>query len=148
MTPEKAKLIKKICEEYAYNPPSNTRSVAADNFISQNKVTRYLHIGIVENIVDDETAHAIAEKAIYKVGCNYGNTRKIREIYRELFRKRDEFISNSETLSPEEIAQKEMYKDHLLATFDATYSDADEFPLSPENIEDKIDDFVGLPQNI
>lgn len=146
MTSLEIALIKKICKQYAYDDLSSRQSISEDNSISKSKVTKYLHLGITENIVNDETAKLIAQKAISRVWHNYGDTRKIKEVYRELFKKREECILKSTVLTPEEIAQREIYRDHILATFNDTYSDGDEFPLSPENLEDQIDGFVGLPK--
>lgn len=137
--------IKRVCEKYAFDRFSTRQSIVEDEEfmykkLNPNKVTKYLHLGISLNIVDDETAEAIQQKAINNSARHSGSTYKIKETYRQLFiernkvkqqQKQEKEIKKEETkiiTTHEKQDPREAYREFFNSTFEEVYSDADEFP--------------------
>lgn len=146
--------IKRVCEKYAFERMSTRESIATDEeFIykklTPNKVSKYLHLGISLNIVDDETAKAIEQKAINNSARHSGSTYKIKETYRQLFiernkvkqqekQEKEQKIKPNNTISRKEQDSQDSYKEFFKSTYKDVFSDGDEFSqmLLDELLED------------
>lgn len=142
------KTIKIVCEKYAYERFSTLQTIAEDEELiekklSPSKISKYLHLGITRNIIDDITAEMIKQKAINNSTRYTGSGQKITDTYRRLFKEREQFkkfgdklppITKVEPTSNETIQQ--LYKEFFISTFSSVFSDSDEFPVSGDNIEE------------
>lgn len=137
--------IKRVCEKYAFDRFSTRQSIVEDEEfmykkLNPNKVTKYLHLGISLNIVDDETAEAIKQKAINNSARYSGSTYKIKETYRLLFIERNKVKQQQkQEKEQKEITEKkqtcyetqdsrELYREFFNSTYADVYGDSDEFP--------------------
>lgn len=155
-------LVLEIVRKYIDDKFSTMESIS-DSFyrmginVSKSKVSEALHLAITQNIVNIETARAIAAKAISNSKRHSGYDKKIRQKYEELFFMREEFIKatqNNKQLEFDDIEttnindfedlpetqQSKDKKDFFLSTFSSSFGDADDFPIdtttAPEELEE------------
>ena len=118
--------------------------------LTRKNVTDMLHMAITDNIVDDYTAEEIRDKAIGHSERAYGKINyKMRALYADLFKERSEnkkstpktTSDNYSTTCQKNDTYNSSYKDyleHMVSTYDSTYSDADEYDLDKSYFEDKL----------
>lgn len=164
------KLILEIVRRYLDENLATMQSIS-DSFKDENikmstsKVSEALHLAISQNIVSDNIARDIANKAIANSKRHSGSDRKIRQKYEELFFIREEVKKNQKKYSQIEISQDELdeliddmktskisdsetnsKREFFLSTFHSSFSDADEFDIDtstePEDLEEKYDNYI------
>lgn len=164
------KLILEIVRRYLAENLATMQSIS-DSFKDENikmstsKVSEALHLAISQNIVSDNIARDIANKAIANSKRHSGSDRKINQKYEELFLIREEVKKNQKKYSQIEFSQDEMneiieemknnnttnsetnfQKEFFLSTFHSSFSDADEFDIDTstdnEDLEEKYDNYI------
>lgn len=151
------KLIKEIVRKYLESNIKTMQAVS-DFFaesgikISTSKISEALHLAISQNVVDMNTAKAIANKAIYNSKRHSGYDKKIRQKYDELFKLRKEFIEYSKKYTQLEIHdtksqnvnfftnKDDPQKDFFLETFYDSFGDSDDFEINIATEKDELEE--------
>lgn len=94
-------LILEIVRLYVSDPYSTISSISEyykeiGLNVSKDNVSKALHKAISENIVNNSTAHEIADKAARNSKYKSGYDQKARRKYAELFEERKRFIAEQE----------------------------------------------------